>query len=224
MAQLKIHFTSRTVPLAILLLCLLSFGLLIPLLGLYWDDWPAIMTIRLFGVNEFWDFYRSERPFSAWTFIVTAPLLGTRPVVWHFFTLMVRWLTTLGMWWTLRGLWPRRIREVTWMALLFTIYPAFSQHPVAVAFSQHWMSFALYFLSVAAMIYAFRRPRWSWPLTLLAVFASALEMLTMEYFIGLELLRPAILWLLLAERTTSNRQRLLSTFMRWAPYLVALIG
>src|SRR3990172_259447 len=172
MDHLKVPFTSRTVPLAILLLCLLSFGLLIPFLGLYWDDWPAIMTIRLFGVNEFWDFYRSERPFSAWTFVVTALLLGTRPIVWHIFTLMVRWLTVLGMWYALRGIWPRRIREVTWIAFLFTIYPAFSQQPVAVAFSQHWMSYSLYFLSLVAMIYAIRRPRWSWPLTLLAVFTS----------------------------------------------------
>jgi len=224
MAQLKIPFTSRTVPLAILLLCLLSFGLLIPFLGLYWDDWPAIMTIRLFGVNEFWDFYRSERPFSAWTFIVTAPLLGTRPVVWHIFTLMVRWLTILGMWSTLRGLWRKHIREVTWMAFLFAIYPAFSQQPVAVAFSQHWICYALYFLSIAAMINAIRHPRWFWPLTLLAVFASTLEMLTMEYFIGLELLRPAILWFLLAERTTRNRRRLLSTLLHWSPYLIALIS
>lgn len=222
--MLKTHFSSRTVPFALLILCLLSFGLLIPLLGLYWDDWPAIMTIRLFGVNEFWDFYRSERPFSAWTFIVTAPLLGSRPIIWHIFTLILRWLTILGMWWTLRGLWPNRMREVTWMAFLFAIYPAFIQQPVAVAFSQHWMSYALYFLSVAAMIYSIRRPRWFWPLTFLAILASAVEMLTMEYFIGLELLRPVILWFLFADRPIGNSRRILSVIAHWSPYLIILIG
>ena len=57
-------FSSRTFPLALLALLVLSFGLLIPWLGFYWDDWPAIMVARLQGIGGYWAFYQIDRPFS----------------------------------------------------------------------------------------------------------------------------------------------------------------
>lgn len=211
-------------PVALLALCGLGFGVLIPILGLYWDDWPAIATIRLLGTGGFWDFYQGERPFSAWTFIVFGPLFGTNPFLWHLFTLLLRWLTVLAMWWMLQLLWPNRKSEVTWMAFLFAIYPTFTQQPVAVAFSQHWITFGLYFFSVGCMLLALSKPRWLLPLTALSLTTSALHMLTMEYFIGLELLRPVYLWLLLADETTTPSQRLRRVLVYWLPYLLLVVG
>lgn len=206
-----------------MIVCVLSFGLLIPVLGFYWDDWPAIMTIRLQGVDGFWDFYRGERPFSAWTFILFAPLLGTNQLWWHIFTLFLRWLTVFGVWWSMCSLWPKRKHEATWIALLFAIYPVFLQQPVAVAFSQHWISFALYFFSLGAMIQSIREKRWYWLLTLLALVMSGLHMMTMEYFIGLELLRPVVLWIISSEKSYNRRQRIQETIVRWFPYLLILV-
>ena len=219
----KIRFTYRSVPWLLLFLCVLGFGLLIPALGLYWDDWPVILMTRLQDARGFWDFYQFDRPISAWTYILTAPILGSRPIGWHIFSLLLRWATVLGMWWTLCNLWPAHKREVTWMAILFSISPAFLQQPVAVAFSQHWITYALYFLSVGAMLQAIRSPRWFWPLTLIAWFACGLHLLTMEYFIGLELLRPVFLWIVIRQSEESTRNRLLSILKAWTPYLVIMI-
>lgn len=190
---------------------------MIPWLGLYWDDWPIVLATRLQGVTTFWDFYRYERPFSAWTYIVTMPILGTRPVVWHIFTLLLRWVTVIGMWWSLQGLWPRRKREVTWMALVFAIYPVFTQQSVSIAFSQHWICYALYFLSLGAMIQSIRTPRWFWLLNLIGVVATLVNMLTLEYFWGLELLRPIILWLIYGEHQPEGGRRLRATLKLWVP-------
>lgn len=221
---LKTPFPNWTVPLALLVLCGLGFGLLIPILGFYWDDWPAVATIRLLGVDGFWDFYRGERPLSAWTFVLFSPLFGTDPLLWHIFTLIMRWLTVLAMWWTLRLLWPTRVSEVTWMAFLFTVYPTFTQQPVAVAFSQHWITYALYFVSIGSMLLAIRKPRWFIPLTGLSLLTSAIHMLTMEYFIGLELIRPVYLWMLSAGEKRSASKRLRTTLVNWLPYLLLLVG
>ena len=219
----KIRFTYRSVPWLLLILCLLGFGLLIPTLGLYWDDWPVILMTRLQGARGFWDFYQFDRPISAWTYILSAPILGSRPIGWHVFSLLLRWGTVLSMWWTLCKLWPAHKREVTWMAILFSISPAFLQQPVAVAFSQHWITYALYFLSVGAMLQATRALRWFWPLTLIAWFSCGLHLLTMEYFIGLELLRPVFLWIVLGQSEAPPRRRLLSVLKAWTPYLVIMI-
>jgi hypothetical protein len=219
----KFQFNYRTAPVLFLLLCLLGFGLLIPWLGLYWDDWPVILMTRLQGARGFWNFYQYDRPFSAWTYILTAPILGSRPLPWHILTLLLRWLTVLGMWWSLRGIWPRHVREITWMAVLFAIYPSFIQQPIAVAFSQHWITYALYFLSIGCMIQAIRSPRWFWPLTALSILTCALQLFTMEYFIGLELLRPAFLWIIFNENQPSPRQRFTQVLKGWLPYLAVMI-
>ena len=84
--------------LALLILLILVFGLMIPWLGYYWDDWPIVLAARLQGVSAFWEYYRLERPFSTWTYVVTIPILGTTPLVWNIFTLLLRWLTVVGMW------------------------------------------------------------------------------------------------------------------------------
>ncbi|MEJ2706194.1 MAG: hypothetical protein P8074_01150 [Anaerolineales bacterium] len=223
MSSKRFSFRKWSVPLALLALCALSFGLLIPWLGFYWDDWPVILMTRLQGAAGFIRFYQYDRPFSAWTYLITAPILGTSPLPWHIFTLLLRWITVVGMWWSLRGLWPRRTREVTWMAFLFAIYPVFTQQPTSVAYSQHWTVFALFFLSLGAMIQSLRTPRWYWPLTALAVTAALVHLLTMEYFLGLELLRPLILWLMLGEREIDARQRLKATLKYWLPYILVLL-
>ena len=220
----KLQFRSWTVPLALLALCLVSFGLLIPWLGFYWDDWPVIYIGRVQGARGFLNFYQYDRPFSAWTYLLSMPVLGDRPLAWQLFTLLLRWLTILGMWWSLRKLWPRHTRQVTWMAFLFAIYPVFTQQPIAVAFSQHWTVYALFFLSLGAMIQSIRAPRWYWPLTFLALAAAAVHLLTMEYFLGLELLRPLVLWFLSQEQELPTRQRAAQTLKRWLPYLLLLVA
>jgi hypothetical protein len=222
--MVKFQFKHGTTAIVLLVICGLGFGLFIPMLGFFWDDWPAITTLRLLGVNGFWDFYRGERPLSAWTFLVFGPLFGTNPLAWHVFTLVMRWLTILTMWWMLQLLWPTRKNEATWMAFLFAIYPIFTQQPVAVAFSQHWITFALYFFSMASMLVAVRKPRWHLPFTALSLLTAALHMLTMEYFIGLELLRPIFLWLVYSHEDMDTSRRMRRVLINWLPYLLLLSG
>ncbi len=217
MSQLK--FTSRVVPLFLLLLCVLSYGLLIPWLGFYWDDWPVILIARLQDARGFWEFYRYDRPISAWTYILTAPLLGVRPLPWHVFTLLLRWITAVGVWWSLRRLWPGRERPIAWTAILFALYPSFLQQPIAVAFSQHWITYALYVFSLGLMIQAQQRRDRYLPLTLAALGLCALHLFTMEYFLGLELLRPAFLYVLVSRQSATLRDRWRRTLTAWLPYL-----
>lgn len=213
-------------PLGLLILLFLAFGLMIPWLGFYWDDWPVILTGRLLGVEGYTAFYQYDRPVSAWTYILTFPLLGSSPVRWHLFTLLLRWLTSLAMWWTLVLLWPNRKRELTWAAFLFAVYPVFIQQPISVAYSQHWTCYLLFFLSLGLMVKAHRGAGGLkyWLLAALAVACSLLHLLTMEYYAGLELVRPLVLWILLGEQELSMRRRIVAVVRGWLPYLLGLIA
>lgn len=200
----RLSLTKRAVPVALLFVTVVSFGLLIPWLGFYWDDWPVIYLTQTQGTSSFWDFYQYDRPFSAWTYMVSAPFLGTSPLTWQIFTLLLRWLTAVFVWASLRQIWTNKPHQAFWTALLFAVAPIFNQQPVAVAYSQHWLSYLLFFCSVYFMLRALSDRRYFYLFTVLATLTSLVQMLTMEYFLGLELLRPAILWFYFLERETGQ--------------------
>src|SRR5512133_1453602 len=131
-------FRGWTFPLALLGLAAATFGVLVPKLGLYWDDWAQLLVSRLYGLSGYWPYFASDRPLSAWTHILFVPLLGVNPLYWQIFTLGLRWLTACAMAWAFCGLWPAARRQVLFAACLFMVYPAFTQQSDAVAYHQHW--------------------------------------------------------------------------------------
>jgi hypothetical protein len=38
-----LRFSDKTFPFLFLTVCLLAYGIFIPWLGFYWDDWPVIL-------------------------------------------------------------------------------------------------------------------------------------------------------------------------------------
>lgn len=220
---------SRSVPWMLLLVMILAFGLLIPWLGFYWDDWPVLLLSRIPGLDIHIEMYQFDRPLSFWIYPLTLPVLGTSSQAWQVASLLTRFATVLAMWASLRLLWPSRTREVTWAALLFAIYPVFLQQPISVAYFQHWLTYLLYFVSIWSMLLALEKRRWFWPLIGLSVLTAALHIGTMEYFYGLELLRPVILWLSPTLRALPGGRRgrfkrLLATARYWIPYLLIIVG
>jgi hypothetical protein len=151
-------------------------------------------------------------------------LLGESPLRWHVLALLTRWLSAVAVWWSLRGLWPRREWEAAGVAFLFAVYPGFAVQPSAWIHSQgYFIPLLLFTFSLGAMIWAVRTPRLFWPLTVMALLSSALSMMLVEHFVGLELLRPALIWLVLSEQMAGARGRLRRALLNWAPYL-AVVG
>jgi len=221
--------SSLAFPLALLALLVLSFGLLIPWLGFFWDDWPAIMVARLQGIQGYRAFYEIDRPYSVWTYMLTVPILGVRPLAWHLFALLLRWVTALGLWWSLRLLWPKRAQAVNWIVVLFAIYPVFDLQPIAVTFVPHWITYALFFASTVAMLLSQRRPQRYAILLVVGLLTQAAHLLTLEYFTALELLRPYLLWIVHSDSQSSDprlekRTALLLVLRRWLPYLLVLLA
>ena len=216
------HFKTSYFPLILLLVSVLSYGILIPWLGFYWDDWPYAYLNHLLGPTGFPTFVASDRPFSAWIFMATTWLFGEHPLGYHLLALVLRWLTAVLVWWSLRQVWPKRSREIGWIALLFAVYPGFKQQPIALIYNHHFSVLALFLLSLGGMILAVRKPKWYWPLTILSM-AGAASMFSIEYFFGLEFLRPIFLWLVIGETTAAKRTRLKQTLLHWLPYLAVMV-
>jgi hypothetical protein len=211
-------------PIVLLLVCLITYAYQIGKMGFYWDDWPVVFLARLNSSQAFWAYYAFDRPFSAWTYLLTFPVLGTHPLYWQLFTISLHWLSALGFWVTLRGLWPRRSTEAGWIALLFVVYPGFSQESISVAYSQHFICYALFTASLALMVWGLRKPRWFKLFTALSIFTSILQLFTMEYFAGLELLRPFLIWVVTREPGEKRLTTAKRMLRYWLPYLLTLIA
>ena len=224
MKNLRINFKEWSIPIALLVLCLLSFGILIPTLGFYWDDWEGILVADQFNLSEFWVYFSGNRPLAAWTHIALTPILGVKPINWHLYTLFIRWVTVCLMWLSFCKIFPNNKRIITYSAFLFAIYPIFVQQPIAVAYHQHWTAYALYFVSIFTMILALQQPQKYWIFTPISIVSAFLNLSILEYMVGLELLRPIIIWLLSPENRDTIKKRITFVFIKWLPYIILIGG
>lgn len=212
-----------SIPIVFLLLCFLSFGLLITKLGFYWDDWAKTLVYHVDGLKGYWEYYAYDRPLSAWTHVLLYPFLGEVPLHWHIFTLLMRWLSAVAMWWCLGLLWPAARRPVTYATLLFIVYPVFTQQSIAVTYHQQWMQYVLYFLSLGFMILAIQKKKYFWILSSCSILLLGMQITITEYFIPLELIRPFILWFLISKSQPTLNKRIFRVIKLWLPYLLMLL-
>jgi hypothetical protein len=204
----------------LLLVVALAYGVLVPWLGYYWDDWLVFADDHMgpgFEIAE-----RQFRPLLWDARTATLGLLGTRPLGWHLLALLARGLLALAFWWTASGLWPERRLETAAASLLFAVYPGFSGQPLAAIYSHILLQFAIHLASFGAMVHGLRRPRLALPMTLLAMALLALSLLLSEYFVGLELLRPALLWMAMERSPARPAGTWRTVLRRWSPYVAPL--
>ena len=218
----NIQLTEKSVPWILLAACVLSFGLLIPNLGFFQDDWNYVFNHYLFGSQGITDFLRYDgRPVAAWVYNLGFSILGYKPIFWHITTLLLRWLSAIVVWNFLKLIWPKNDWQNLVAALIFTLYPFFTLQPLAVAYSLHWTGYLLYTLSIYFMLQA-QKSRF-WLFTILALLTQALHLFTLEFYAGIDLLRPVFLWFALPPFEIPNREKFKLTLRKWGPYLALFI-
>lgn len=217
-------------PLFLLFICLAAYAPFLPRLGFYWDDYPMNWIASSMGGAGLARYFSTNRPVWGLLYRLTTPLLGSQPIYWQIAALLLRWVSGLALWSLLRQVWPGRLAFAAWAALLFVIYPGFGQQSIAFLYAHFYVILILFLLSLTASILALRHPRMFWPLTLAALGASAYQLLAMEYFFLLELLRPVLIWLVLGkqqvlgEQPLTWRRRIGQALVLWLPYLAVFIG
>jgi len=203
--------------------CLLAYAPLIPWLGFYWDDWPIILFIHNKQWAQLLTHFSYDRPFSPWPFFIIGQL-GTHPWVWHVSALLMRWLGVLGLAWALKPLWPKNPLFILYVALLFAVYPGYLAQPIPATFATQLGAQIAFFVSLGAMARAASQPQRYWPYTALGLLAGVVHMFTMEYFVGLDLIRPLFLWLILrrqhAQEAPLRSARRVA--LQWMPYLLIM--
>ena len=216
--------SQRMIPLVIAGICVLAFGLLIPFLGFYQDDWHPIFYGYSRGLGSLWElFLYDNRPFASIIYILGFKFLGFKPIAWQIASLLFRIFTVILIWMVFSELWPENKRQAFWAALLFGVYPFFDLQPLALIYAIQWVGFTLFTISIWAMIRSIRSPERFWFFTFLAIVTEALHFILIEYFVGLELIRPVIIWMLVTRSDRKRMETLQRVLKLWAPYLGILL-
>ena len=216
--------SQRATQLALLIIALFSYGIFAFQQGFHWDDWGIAWLIRTLGKPGLVDYFSTNRPFLAYVYSITTSIFGTKPIAWQLFSLLMRWLTAVSLHWVLRMIWPVRARETFLATIFFLVYPGFNQQAISIIYGHFFLAQTLLFTSIGLMLKFAHQPRRLWWAGVLGVILSAFNLFSTEYFFGLELMRPLLLWLGLHNIWQDWKPRLKYAVLIYLPFLLALIG
>ncbi len=216
--------SEASAPFAFLALCVLSFGLLIPRLGFYMDDWPYVFYANLKGVDSLREMLTYDsRPNAAWLYMTAFRVLGFFPIAWHVFALTMRFAAVVSFWLFLRSMWREQKRGVIAASLLFAVFPFFMLQPFAVGSTHHWFGFLAFNLSLYSMSLSIQDNTYrKWLYAGAALVLEAAHLFTSEYFAGLELVRITVIWILISRVENNFNKKISRTLLNWLPYLLIL--
>jgi hypothetical protein len=206
----------------IFLLALLCYGLLIPFLGFYWDDLPYLYQLSAFGPGGFPEYVASDRPFSAWIFMLTTWLFRFEPIGYHLLAFILRFGASVLFYAILKLLWPENSNFRLLSTAFFTVYPGFLQQPIALIYNHH-LSVLCLFLGSLYLMLKFASSEEKKPHVLVFSLLMAFHMFSIENFALLELVRPILLWIILEREFEDRKARLRQVLKIWLPYLLVFL-
>ena len=206
-----------------LVLCILCYGLLIPLLGFYWDDLPYLYQLHVFGPSGFPDYVASDRPFSAWIFMISTALFKFNPLGYHLLALLLRFFSVILFYEIIKNVWQKMPDLAFFAASIFAVYPGFLQQPIALIYIHHFSVLTIFLGSLLLMIYVLKAEKLAvipYVISILGVF----HIFSIENFATLELVRPLIIWHFLKKKGFSGETLIRKAVIIWAPYLAVFTG
>lgn len=225
--KVKRFFQSyASTPVVLALIVLISYALTVPFIGYFMDDWYLMWFKHVFGAWQFPAYFSIDRPLMGYFYILANFLLGNSesPLAWQIFGLFTRWLVAFSLWGFLNTLWPNAKKQNTLVAALAAVFPGFTQQWIAAIYSFFFSCLAGFFFSLTLMLKAVRQPKRFWLYTAFSFVIGMYCVAASEFYFGLELIRPVVLWIEFSRNKGPFSSRLKQVFTKWLPYLAALIA
>ncbi len=208
-------------PILLLLAGLAAYGIIFTRPGFYWDDWTFVYLYGLHNPAAGFGFLPT-RPFAGVVYYAMFSFVKMVPFAWEAFSFILRWLGVVFIYLTLNGIWPEHVWQNRWVGVLMFVYPGFLSQPVSVAFSLFLTSFLLFTCSLFLTVLAIKHKRLFWLWMPLAVLLGIAQIFIDEYFVGLEIIRPLIIWFVLRSQQEEKKSALLKTLLYWLPSVLGL--
>jgi hypothetical protein len=207
------------VPVLLLGITALAYGLLFLWQGFYWDDYPISWIAHTFGNGGLARYFSTNRPLWGLLYQASNSLLGDVPWRWQLFGLFWRWLSAVLLWLVARRVWPKHPFAAALAGLAALVYPGFGQQLIGRVYGHFFLVLCAFFFSLYASLRALECKR-GWIFWLVsALLASLVNLVTLEYFFLLELVRPVLFAFTPVIADSKGRERILRALKAWLPYL-----
>lgn len=223
---LRSYANYQFTPVILAFLVLLSYALFIPSMGYFMDDWYLIWFKHIFGASQYPAYFSVDRPLMGYFYVAANYLLGNSEsaLVWQLFGVITRWLCVYALWGFLNTLWPDAKRQNTLVVLLAAVFPGFTQQWIAIIYSFFFTCLAGFFLSLTLMLKAVRTPNRFWFYMIFSLLTGVYSYAAAEFYFGLELIRPVVLWIEYSRSLPAFKARLLKTIKSYWIYFVAFLS
>jgi len=222
---LEEHGRFQTYSLVLLLVMFVAYKIQVWRLGIYYDDWEGVFLYKQgFSAREIWDYFLVDRPFSSLIHIMFNPVLGVSTIGWHIFGLLLNWGAILFLVKSILHLWPSRVMEAGWIGLLMGVYPGMQRQFIVHTSAPHYTSMLLFCLSIYLMLKAIEGGKYRNVLLFVSLLLATLQVLIIEYFTGLELIRPLLLFLAYKRQNNTNGQAIRSAVAMYLPFGLIFTG
>jgi type IV secretory pathway VirB2 component (pilin) len=210
----------------IFLTTLITYGVSIPNLGYYHDDWFVLWSGQARGPESLIPLFSTDRPFMGVIYSVVYRLLGDATLNWHLYALLWRFIGGLAFFWIVRLVWPDQKYLTTVMTVLFLVYPGFLSQPNANTKQNHLFGFASALLSIALMFQALKTNHQGWKIvcSVLSLLLTANYLWIYEYMIGFEGTRFLLLGYVLFQDGRREVRSLVKEILKriWPYWLITL--
>ena len=168
-------------------------------LGYLNDDWYLMYDMFVKDPSFFHEIFGIDRPGRALAMIPLFSLFGFNPLWYHLSAFVFRAFGGVFVFWAMRMIWKERNLFALVTGLLFAIYPGFLSMPNAIDYQSHILGLFLATLSVALTVKSMLTADRTQKVMLIAgsILTGWAYLSQMEYFLGIEALRFALVMVLL---------------------------
>jgi hypothetical protein len=212
------------IPLLLLAAGGLAYGLLFLWQGYYWDDYPLTWIASTYSSAGLARYFSTNRPLWGLLYQLSNSLLSDAPWQWQLFGLFWRWLCSVTLWMTLRQVWPRQTFAAVLASLAVLVYPGFGQQPIGMVYGHFFLVLWFFFFSLYASLQAMTGKRGKQLWLALALITSLVNLVTLEYFFLLELVRPLLIAFSPTLSGMKARERILKALKAWLPFALTFLA
>jgi hypothetical protein len=188
-------------------------------IGYFNDDWYLMYAAGAKGTMVFREIFSIDRPLRALVMIPAYLIFGNNPVLYNLSAWLFRVISAIFLFFFFSTLWEGQKRTAWLLALLHLIYPGFLSQLNGIDYQSQMVSLAAMTATLVLTLSAWQTPHRA---ARLGYFAALTALTTfylglVEYFVGLEALKLALVILLVFRAENGWRERLTRSAL-WLAY------
>lgn len=192
--------------------------------GFYGDDYHMVYGAFTSGAGKIFASYLVDRPGAGLTLDWLYSLFGPRIHLYQGLVVVLLIVSALVVMWIIRQFWPTQKPLSFTLAVLMVVYPGFTNAMESFNYSLMLLVIFLYFISILLTVKVLQSTRSLARVvfTIVSVLMAVWAVFNIEYYLGLEILRLGVIYLILDGRNQNPKKKpklILSTISNYLPYL-----